>query len=60
MLYGTCGYEKNPEAAVAFNEALIEQGNEEAINRKLEGVLLGVHGYDKNLEAINPFVNTLL
>ena len=41
----------NLQAAAIFNDFLIEQGNKQAIWRKMEGLVIGKYGYEQNLQA---------
>lgn len=48
---GEHGYIKDCEAAVAYNEALINEGNQAAIQRKVKGLINGFYGYKKDYKT---------
>jgi hypothetical protein len=46
--YPSYGYKKNPEAAREFNDILVEEGDQQAITRKIEGLTRGGDIYHQN------------
>ncbi|WP_084675972.1 F-box protein [Candidatus Odyssella acanthamoebae] len=54
------GEEEGSRAAVAFNEKIALQGNQTAINIKIQGLAKGKNGYPKNPEAAVAFNETLV
>jgi hypothetical protein len=53
--YGYYGSGRNLAAAREFNENLVEKGDQEAIERKIIGLIDGKYGYEKNPVAAREF-----
>lgn len=56
----TYGYKFDLKAVREFNEFLVINGNQKAIQRKIQGLIEGKYGYKKDPQATKEFIESLV